>query len=727
MPWPSAGKHLGKPTPRLDGSAKVAGRAKYTTDITPAGTLVGVIFRSKWPAARIHAINLEKARAAPGIRAAIVVQPGEHVVRYYGEELAALAGVSRQAALDALRLIEVDATPLPFTVNELDAIQPDVPRVVPERPNLGAAETQVTGDVDAAFAAAAAVVESAFTTQVEIHHPLEPHGDTVASDGEEYTAWCSTQGVFQTREDLARILAVPQTKVRVICEHMGGGFGSKIENWANRVLCARLAQAAGAPVKLILARSEQALSVGNRPSSFQKLKLAADASGKLTAFEMVMFGTPGHAAGPNDAGGGVIGIPAPYIYPAPNTRVRQSKLAVNAGPATWMRAPGHPVASFGMESILDELAAKLGMDPLEIRLKNDPLPLRRREFQIGAEKFGWKEKYRKPGSSPGPVKVGVGCAGAGWMSGGGGTQAEVQVNPDGTVEVRCGTQDLGTGSRTVVAVVAAEMLGLEPAQIAVRVGDTRLPPSGLSGGSATTASVAPAIYDACEKTLAEVAKASGVEDPRGARWLEACSKIGSNPLVVAGKWREGLSTGGAGGVQFAEVEVDADTGFVKVRKILCVQDCGTVVNKLTCESQLNGGIIMGIGYALYEQRIMDARSGVVLNPNFETYKLTGAADVPEIEIILLDMPERGVIGMGEPATIPTAAAIANAVANALGVRVTSLPITPDKVLAALGRSPKVTPTPSEGLPLDQAFARVAAAPVVPAAPPATARRRGAYA
>jgi xanthine dehydrogenase YagR molybdenum-binding subunit len=727
MPWPKQGKYLGQSTRRVDGPAKVTGRAKYTTDWAPAGMLYGAIYRSKWPAARIRAINLEKAKAAPGIKAALLVREGEHVVRFYGEELAALAGVSRQAVLDALDLIEVDATPLPFVVNELDAIQPDAPRVAPERPNLGPAETAATGDVDAAFAQAAAVVEGMFTTQVEIHHPLEPHGDIVAPDGDEFTAWTSTQGVFDTRNDLAQSLGVPQNKVRVICEHMGGGFGSKIDHWTNRAICARLAQAAGAPVKLILSRFEQALSVGNRPSSFQKLKLAANREGKLTAFEMVMFGTPGHAAGPTDPGGGVTSLPAPYIYPAPNTRVKKSKLAVNAGLATWMRAPGHPVASFAMEGILDELAVKLGMDPVEIRLKNDPHEIRRREYQLGAEKFGWKDRYRKPGSSPGPVKVGVGCAGAGWMSGGGGTQAEVQVNPDGTVEVRCGTQDLGTGSRTVVAVVAAEMLGLDPAQITVRVGDTRLPPSGLSGGSTTTASVAPAIYDACENTLAELRKLSGIEDPRGARWPEACGKIGPHPLVVAGKWHEGLSTGGAGGVQFAEVEVDTDTGFVKVRRVLCVQDCGTVVNKLTCESQLNGGIIMGLGYALYEQRVMDRQSGVVLNPNFETYKLPGAADMPEIEIILLDMPERGVIGVGEPATVPTAAAIANAVANALGVRITSLPITPDKVLAALGRLPTTAGEPGPNPDLTAAFLRVALAPAVPAGPPAPGRPRRAYA
>ncbi len=717
---------MGKATPRLDGPAKVSGRAKYTSDVAPAGVLYGAILRSKWPAARVRSINVDKARTAPGIRAAIAV-PGEFTVHFYGQELAAVAGVTRQAALDALSLIEVDASPLPFVVNELDAIQPDAPRVVPERPNLLPAETEKAGDVDAAFASAAAVVEDVFATQVEIHNPLEPQGDLVAPEGDEFTAWCSTQGIFDSRNDVANILGVPQNKVRVICEHMGGGFGSKIESWGNRGLCAWLAKTAGAPVKLILTRFEQALSVGNRPSSFQKIKLGADASGKLTAFEMTLFGTGGPVADPSDPGGGVIFVPAPYIYPAPNTRVRKSKLAVNAGRGTWMRAPGHPPASVGMEGILDELAVKLGMDPVEIRVRNDPHEIRRREYQIGAEKFGWKDKYRKPGASPGPVKVGVGCAGSGWMSGGEGTQAEVQVNPDGTVEVRCGTQDLGTGSRTVVAVVAAEMLGLDAAQITVRVGDTRLPPSGLSGGSATTASVGPAIYDACEKTLAELKKLSGIDDPRGAHWREACGKIGPNPLVVPGRWREGLSTGGAGGVQFAEVEVDTDTGFVKVRRMLCVQDCGAVVNKLTCESQLNGGIIMGLGYALYEQRVMDPQTGVVLNPNFETYKLPGAADVPEIELLLLDMPERGIIGVGEPATVPTAAAIANAVANAIGVRMTSLPITPDKVLAALGKLPAGAGTGAKDSVLQQAFARVAQAPATPATPFFTGRRGRAYA
>ncbi len=711
MPWPQATKYFGRSSPRLEGPAKAAGRARYTADVELPGMLYGAIIRSTWPAAHIRAIRLDKVRAAPGIRAAITVQDGAFDVRYYGAELAAVAGLSRQAVLDALTLVEIEAEPRPFVVDEIEALRADAARVVPARANLTDGKAHATADVDAAFAASAAVVEGTYETQIELHHPLEPHGHAATWEGDELTTWSSTQAVFGCRSAFAQALKIPQNKVRVICEHMGGGFGSKFNPGAEGILCAKLARVAGAPVKLILTRYEQALADGNRPSSHQQIKLGADASGKLTAFQIESFGTSGYDAGANTGGGsGSARFPAPYIYKVPATRLKQGTVAINAGLSCAMRAPGHPVASFGMEAILDDLAVKLGRDPLELRLLNDPSEIRRREYQLGAEKFGWKQKYRKPGVSAGPIKSGVGCAGAAWMSGGRGTQAELEINPDGTVAVRVGTQDLGTGSRTVIQVVAAEMLGLDLAAVAVGVGDTRFPPSGASGGSATTASVAPAIYDACEKALAELAKSSAIADPRGANWLKACKTLGAAPLRVRGVWREGLSTGGACGVQFAEVDVDTETGFVTIKKILVVQDCGAVVNRLTCESQINGGVIMGIGYALYEERIMDRATGVVLNPNLETYKLPGAADIPEIEIVLLDMPERGVIGVGEPCTIPTASAIATAVANALGVRVPRLPITPDKVLAALGRVPPASRQASARAALKSAFDRIAQMP-----------------
>ncbi len=685
MPWPKERKYLGKPMPRVDAPDKVTGAAKYTTDVLPAGMLFAGIFRSSWPAAKINSIDLAAARAAPGIRAAVVAREGPRRARYYGEELAAVAGVSRQAVEDALRLIKVDATPLPFVVDEMDAIQAGAPQVIEDGPNFTRPAARETGNVSEGFSRSASVASGAYSAAVELHHCLEPHGNMIAWEGDQVNAWASTQGVFSVRDGLAESFGIPQNKVRVICDHMGGGFGSKLGFGVEGALCARLAKAAGAPVQLMLTRFEESLCVGNRPSTFQKIRLGADKDGRLLAFDMDALGSPGFAAGVSTAaGGGGADIPSPFIYKVPSARVRQANVAVNAGSARAMRAPGHPQASFGMESIMDDLAAKLGIDPVEFRLRNDPMEIRQREYGIGAEKFGWKEKYRKPGSSPGPVKTGIGCAGATWGGGGGRGQAEVQVNPDGTVEVRCGTQDLGTGSRTVARLVAAEMLQVEPSGVAVRIGDSLLPPNGSSGGSTTTANIGPAVFNACENAVAELARLSGIAEPRGGRWLEACRKIGVNPLTASGRWQPGLSSQGVGGVQFAEVDVDTETGFVKLRRILCVQDCGLIVNPLTCRSQVYGGIIMGIGYALYEQRVMDRTSGVVLNPNFETYKLPGPADMPDIDVILLDMPERGIIGIGEPVTIPTASAIANAVANALGVRVSDLPITPDRVLAALG-------------------------------------------
>lgn len=684
--WPKDTTYIGTPVRRADAPAKVTGSAKYTSDVQPEGWLYGMILRSKWAAAKISRINLDKARKVPGIKAAVLVHEGERTVRYYGEELAAVAGTTKQACLDALSAIEVSATPLPFTVKEEEAKNDSAPRVFEKSPNLSKPGVNQKGEVDKAFADAAAVVEGTYATPVQLHHALETHGNTVSWTDEGITAWSSTQAVFGVREELASNLKIEQSNVRVMCDYMGGGFGAKFGPGVEGVLAARLSRAAKAPVKLMLTRFDEALAAGNRPSSFQRLKLAANADGTLSALELESFGTAGiGSGGATEGGGGGAEIPAPFIYRVPNFRIKQSGVAINAGSACAFRAPGHPPASFGMESIMDELALKLNFDPVEFRLRNDPSPVRRKEFELGRERFGWKQKYRPPGSSPGPAKTGVGCAGSTWSVGGGGTHAEAQINPDGSVEVRCGTQDLGTGTRTFIGIIAADVFGLKPEQVTVRIGDTRFPPSGGSGGSSTAPSVAPAILDTCTRALDELQKQTGLADARGPNWPDACRKLGLNPLVVSGQWQKGLSSSGVGGVQFAEVEVDTETGFISVKRVTCVQDCGLVLSRLTCESQVNGGIIMGIGYALYEQRVMDRTTGVVLNPNFETYKLPGLAEVPSIDIILLDMPERGVIGIGEPVTIPTAAAIANAVANALGVRVPSLPITPDKVLTALGK------------------------------------------
>ena len=694
--WPTNLKYISGETRRIDGLEKVSGRARYSSDIQADGWLYGMILRSKWPAAQITSINLEPALKIPGIKAAITVQDGERMVRFYGEELAAVAGTTKQACLDALLAIEVVAKPSPlFVVNETEGKAPDAPKVWENASNVDASSPREQGNVDTAFGECAAVIEGFYTTPVQLHNPMETHGSTASWTDNGLTSWASTQGISSVRDGLAGALKLDHSQVRDITEYMGGGFGSKFGPGVHGVLAARLSQAAKAPVRLMLTRFDEALAVGNRPSSFQKIKLGALADGTLHAFEFDNYGTAGIGAGAATGGGGSgVVLPAPYIYKAPNTRVTQASVAINAGPACAFRAPSHPPASFGMESAMDDLAAKLGMDPLELRLKNDSNEVRQREYKLGAERFGWAAKYKKPGSSPGIVKTGVGCAGAAWGAGGPSrrTQGEAQINPDGSIEFRLGVQDLGTGTRTVIAVVAAEMLGLKPDQITVKVGDTNYPPGPGSGGSTTCASISPTVYDICTKALDQLQTQSGITDARGDNWFAACKKLGVSPLVVNGNWIEGLSTKPAYGVQFAEVDVDTETGLVTVKKVVAVHDCGLIVDKLTTESQINGGVIMGLGYALYEERVMDDLSGVVLNPNFETYKLSGIADVPDIDVILVNMPERGVIGIGEPATVPTAAAIGNAVANAIGVRVGSLPITPAKVLAALGKVPPVEKT-----------------------------------
>jgi xanthine dehydrogenase YagR molybdenum-binding subunit len=689
--WPKNPKQLGKEHERYDGPVKVSGSARFASDMQPTGWLYAMILRSPWPAARIRTIDLRQALDVPGIRAAVTANEPPFTVRYCGEELAGVAGISKQVCLDALRAIKVEADPLPFVVKEEAALRDTSPRVFENQPNAGEPREMQTGEVDAAFRTADKTVEGFFQTQVQLHHCLETHGNTVQVAPDGITCWASTQGVFSVRDSLADNIGIPLDKIHVMSEFMGGGFGSKFGAGIEGGLGARLSkEAGGAPVRLMLTRFDEALAVGNRPSSFQKVRLGAKKDGTLVAYELESFGTAGYASGGATAGGGGgAGFPAPYIYRVPSSRVRQTTVAINAGSARAMRAPGHPQASFGMESILDEMALTVGMDPVELRIKNDPSEIRRQQYQIAAERFGWKAKYRSPGSFEGPVKTGVGCAGATWGGGGRSSEAEVRINPDGTVEVRCGTQDLGTGTMTLIAIVAGEMFGLEPAAISVRIGDTTFPPSGGSGGSTTAASVAPAVFDACKNALADLASASGMPDPTGSNWRSATARLRINPIVARGSWKEGLSSRGVGGVQMAEVEVDTETGFVRVKRIVCVQDCGLVVNRLASISQINGGIIMGIGFALYEERILDSQTGVVLNPNFETYKLPGAADIPELDVILQDMPERGVIGIGEPVTIPTAPAIANAVSNAIGKRVSRLPITPARVLGLLEKLPEV--------------------------------------
>ena len=687
---------MGKRQPRLDGPEKVTGRARYTYDQRPKGMLYGALLTSPHAAAKVVAVDAARARALPGVKAVLTDVHPTGNVRFAGEYVAAVAAVNKQVALDAIALIEVTWHERAHVVTLWDAIEEGAPRVFAEKDNT-TVDDQGEGDVDAGFAQAQAIVEAEFFTQVQTHSPLETHGSVAAWDGDELTVWDSTQAVHGVREGLANALQIPANKVRVICHHMGGGFGAKLGPGAFTVIAAKLAREAGAPVQLMLSRKDQHLSVGNRPDSWQKLKLGATTAGQFTALECTTWGSGGI--------GGRGGVPQPYVYTFPAWKQQHHNVATNTGGARAFRAPGRPQACFAMEQTIDEMAWKLGLDPLEVRILNDGNETRHDQWRIGAERIDWPRwRRRTPGEGAGPIKRGVGMGASIWFTGGRGTKAQMDILSDGTVEVRCGTQDIGTGTKTLVAAVAAEELGLPIQAINARIGDSDFPYSGGSGGSTTAPSVAPAIKVAAEKAKAElamtVAKHLGVTvealtfdggtvrvaSGQSLSWREACALLGANAVSVQGEWQEGLSGSNVAGCQFAEVEVDTETGRIEVIKVVAVADCGLIVDRLTTESQVNGAVIQGVSYALLEERIMDSDSGRMVNADLENYKILGALEVPEIDVILYDQPERGVIGIGEPPTIPTSAAVANAVYHAIGVRLRDLPMTPDKVLRTLEKA-----------------------------------------
>jgi len=702
-PWDPSRKFaiVGARVPRLDGKAKATGEAKYSIDVRLPGMLYGRILRC--PLA------------------------GEKV-RFAGQEVAAVAAATPEQADDALAAIRVAYTARPFVVGLEAARKPGAPLVfegkaetktsageveaaeagLPRNGNVLGPRSSEKGNAGEGFKKADAVVEGTYETQVQTHTALETHGLVARWDGDELTVWASTQGLFGVRDELAETLKIPVSKIRVVTEYMGGGFGAKFGARIEGLTAARLAKEAGAPVKLFLDRKEEQLATGNRPSSVQTVKAGATKDGKLTALQLTVYGDGGTNGGTGTSG------PIKNVYECANLKVDEYDVFTNAGPSTAMRAPGHPQGAFALEATMDELARAIGMDPLEFRMKNDPSAVRREEFRIGAEKIGWKGRDARRKTADPWIVRGVGVGAAVWYNTGDtGPRASVTIHRDGSAEVEHGVQDLGTGSRTMVAIIAAEELQLPLDKVSVSIGDTRMPYGPESGGSTTTPSSAPTIRRAAwqaKKSLAEavarewkvpaesVTVADGVVSAPGdpkhrLSWADACKLLpGQGVSATADRaanhgdaWKRFTT-----GAQFAEVEVDTETGRVRVERIVAVHDCGVVVNALATESQIQGGVIQGVSYALFEDRVLDRQTGRMVNPNVESYKIAGALDVPEIETVLVNVWD-GVnntnsVGIGEPATVATAAAIANAVSHAVGARVRRLPITPEVVLAAVAEA-----------------------------------------
>jgi len=695
--WGPNDKHklLNKRMTRVDGPLKAAGLARYTYDQRLPGMLYGRILRCPHAHARVTKLDTDAALKIPGVKAIVPAPLTE--LRYAGAPVAAVAATTPEIAGDGIRAIKVTYEVLPHVVHAADAVKPGAPQVIAEEINLK--DKAKNGDpqkAEAAFANADEIVEAEYICS-RIHHAcLETHGMVVDyRGGQEATIYASTQGTFTIPADAAKELGLAQSAVTSSVEHMGGGFGSKFGIGIEGMFACRLSKETKAPVKMMLTRHDEFVMAGNRSGAWQKLKAGVKKDGTIVAIQARQYRLGGIGQG-SQAG-------QPYIYTMGEAYREIYALHTNEDSAIAMRAPGHPQASFAAESLVDELAYKIRMDPVAFRKKNLRDTVYHRQLDRGAQEIGWSRRNPIAGGNHGPLKRGFGCA-VGIWGGGGNNQCKVDVNVsrDGAVLVAVGTQDLGTGTRTYTRAIVAEELGLGIKDVQERIGNSKLGGANPSGGSTTAPSLAPSVKDAAVKTrllLAErVAPLLGNPKPeeitfadkkvtaggRSITWQEACASLPAAGITGHGEWRSDLQTRGVHGASFAEVEVDVETGHVKPIKMVHVQDGGLPLNRLTFESQINGGMIQSLGQALWEGRVMDAQLGIQLNPGFGDYKLPGTLEMPEMVPIIDDDDKReAVIGIAEGCNIPSLGAVANAVFNACGVRVRDLPITPDKILMGI--------------------------------------------
>jgi len=695
---------------RVDAPQKATGAAKYTYDVSLPGMLYARVLRSPHARAKVTILDTAAAAALPGVKAVVVgppldVKPPIDVI-FEGQVLAAVAATTSEVAEDALRAIKVTYEVLPHVVRPEEAEKPDSPKVYAPDPKTGVPEPNVEpkgkdGDkakVEAAFATCDAIVEGDYRTPIIHHCCLETHGVVVDyRGGGEATVYASTQGVFSVKSDAVKALGLPDDKVVVMTQYMGGGFGSKFGLNTEGVLAVELSKRAKAPVHLMLTRRDEFTTSGNRSGSWQTLKGGATKDGRFVALQAYQRRLGGLADGSQ--------ANQPYVYKPENVYAEYVSIHTNECPSRAMRAPGHPQAGFAMDSLVDELAYKVGMDPVEFRKKNITGPDAHnwhRTLDKGAKAIGWTRRNPTPGGGAGPLKRGMGCAVGTW-GGGGNNQCKVtvEVTAGGAVTVKVGTQDLGTGTRTLMRAIVAEELGLGMKDVVEKIGDSRLGSANGSGGSTTAPSLAPSVKDGAWKAKNAIAEkvapllkvkpdevvfADGMVAGGGQKipWKEACKALGPAGVSVLGEWKSELQSKTTHPACFAEVEVDVETGRVRPIKMVSVQDCGLPLSRTTLESQINGGMIQSLGMALWEGDVNDAELGVRLNPSFMDYKMPGSLEIPELVAIIDDDDKReAVIGVAEPCLIPAVAAVVNAIYNACGARIRALPATPDKVLMAI--------------------------------------------
>ena len=732
---------IGQPLDRTDGFLKVTGGARYAADFPAAQLAHAVLVTSTIACGRVASIDTTRADAMPGVLLVMtsrnapklpndgqpeVAPPAQRrlsllqndEVRYDNEPIAVVVADTLERAVDAASQVRVTytsaAAALDFSAAKADGHAPES--------MIGGNPDTERGNVEHGLQAGAVRIDAVYTTPMQHHNPMEPHAVMASWDGPRLTIYDTTQGVANASKAVASFLGMRPDEVHIISPFVGGGFGCKGSVWSHVVLCAMAARQIGRPVRLALTRPQMFGPVGGRPRTEQHLALAAREDGTLTGMRHDTYSNTSTFEDWTETSGVLTRI----LYEVPNLATSHRLVPLNVGTPTFMRAPGETTGSFALESALDELAAALKMDPLELRLKNyaeiDPQENKpwsskqlRECYRVGAERFGWSKRSHAPGSMRnGSTLIGLGMATATYPAYRSEAAAFARILSDGTAVVASGTQDLGTGTYTVMTQVAADALGFPVERVSFTLGDSSLPNAHVSGGSQSVASVAPAVKEAARaarERLIQMACADPESPLHGmaasdVTVVDGCvvarnetSRRDSAAAIIAragGHGIEAQATAKRGeeaqrysfhsfGAVFAEVHVDAALGTIRVPRVVAVYDVGKLLNEKTGKSQLMGGIVWGIGTALEEGSELDPRYGRFVNANLAEYHVPVNADIGTIDVSVLDVPDPrfnalGARGIGEIGITGVPAAIANAVYHATGVRVRDLPITLDKLL-----------------------------------------------
>ena len=704
---------IGRAVSRIDGPAKTAGTARYAAEFTLPDMVHAALVQAPFAAGRVDRLDSETARSMPGV---IAVLRHDQPVHYFGQTIAVVVADSFERATAAAFAVRVHGDAAAPVVDMHQALAaaytPDDMR--------GGADTS-RGTLATGLADAHARIHATYDTPMEFHNPMEPHATLAAWESGRLTVWTATQGISSTQATLAAAFDLATAQVRVICPYVGGGFGCKGRCWPPVILAAHAARAVGRPVRLVLTREQMYMNNGHRPQTIQTLSLGCASDGRLTALRHDGFSQMSDASLGQFTEG--FAIAARTLYSCPAVATGHKIVPTSFSLPTYMRAPGEASGMFALESAIDEMAAASGLDPLALRVtnyadhdENDNKPFASKAllqcYREGAARFGWSRRKAAPGTlRDGHVLIGMGMASATYPTNRQPAHARVTLFADGGVLVQSGTQDLGTGTYTIMMQVAAQILGAPPDKVRVALGDSTLPPSGVSGGSTTAASVMPAVLQAAQAVRT---RAFGLAlAVKGAAWRTVdaatmtlrdgiiASPQGTISLIeaMASSRRDRIEVDTATalnpdaakfsrhafGAQFVEVRIDEDFGTIRVSRYTGVFGVGRLLNATTGRSQLIGGIVYGLGMALLEAARPDPHSAQIMNANLSEYLVPVNADIPEIDVRTIDDPDMatgplGLKGIGELPIVGVAGAVANAVFNATGKRVRSLPIRIEDVL-----------------------------------------------